>query len=129
MNIDAYLHQVHAATVRLRDIVSSINSVVENSINKKIDEIKKMLLFDTQLALSRVWSVDKFVELQIKSIDAQGRKLHEGIKEVENALQVLQLIKLISGFFVLGLIMLFIDTQWTLTRYLLPIFSILFLAQ
>lgn len=88
MNIDAYLHQVHAATLRLRDIVNCINAVVKNSIEKKIEEIKKMVLFDTRLALSKIWGVEKFIEDQRKSIEAQGRKLHEVIKEVENALQV-----------------------------------------
>ena len=88
MNIDAYLHQVHAATARLQDIVNSINSVVKNSIEKKTEAIKRMVLFDTRLALSKIWSVEKFIEEQTKSIETQGRKLYDVVKEVENALQV-----------------------------------------
>lgn len=93
MNIDAYLHQVHSATDRLRDIVDSINEVVKDGVEKNIKQIQHIILFDPTLAFSRVWTVDKFVECEGRAIKVQARVLFDLIKEVENALQVLIIIK------------------------------------
>ena len=89
MNIDAYLHQVHSANARLKEVVDSVKQVVSEDIEKKIDEIRRVILFDKQLATSRVWNVEKFVEEESKALTQQGSRLHEMVKEVENALQVM----------------------------------------
>ena len=88
MNIDAYLHQVHSANGRLKEVVDSVKQVVSEGIEKKIDEIRRVILFDKKLATSRVWNVDKFVEDECKAVSQQGHRLHEMVKEVENSLQV-----------------------------------------
>lgn len=88
MNIDAYLHQVHSATDRLRDIVDSINQVIKDGVERKIKKIQKIILFDPTLAYSKVWTVDKFVESKGKAIKIQAKGLYDLIKDVENALQV-----------------------------------------
>lgn len=93
MNIDAYLHQVHSANARLKDVVDSVKEVVSEGIEKKIDEIKRVILFDKKLATSRAWNVDKFVEEESKAVSQQGRRLHEMVKEVENSLQVTKWLK------------------------------------
>ena len=88
MNIDAYLHQVHSANARLKDVVDSVKEVVSEGIEKKIEEIRRVILFDKKLATAHVWSVEKFVEEESKAVSQQGRRVHEMVKEVENALQV-----------------------------------------
>lgn len=88
MNIDAYLHQVHSANARLKDVVDSVKQVVSEGIEKKIEEIRRVILFDKKLANSRVWSVERFVEDECNAVSQQGNRLHEMVKEVENALQV-----------------------------------------
>ena len=93
MNIDAYLHQVHSANARLKDVVDSVKEVVSEGIEKKIDEIRRVVLFDKKLATSHVWNVDKFVEEESKAVSQQGHRLHEMVKEVENSLQVTKWLK------------------------------------
>ena len=88
MNIDAYLHQVHSANARLKDVVDSVKQVVSEGIEQKIEEIRRVILFDKKLANSRVWSVERFVEDECNAVSQQGNRLHEMVKEVENALQV-----------------------------------------
>ena len=88
VNIDAYLHQVHSANARLRDVVDSVKKVVHEEVENKIEDIRKVILFDDKLANSRVWKVEKFVEEENKAIVSQGKRLNEMVKEVENALQV-----------------------------------------
>jgi len=88
MNIDAYLHQVHSANARLKDVVDSVKQVVSEGIEKKIEEIRRVILFDKKLANSRVWSVERFVEDECNAVSQQRNRLHEMVKEVENALQV-----------------------------------------
>ena len=88
MNIDAYLHQVHSANTRLKDVVDSVKEVVCHGIESKINEIRKVILFDRKLATSRIWSVEKFVDTQSRAVAQQSRRLHEMVKEVENAVQV-----------------------------------------
>ena len=88
MNIDAYLHQVHSANARLKDVVDSVKQVVSEGIEQKIEEIRRVILFDKKLANSRVWSVERFVEDECNAVSQQGNRLHEMAKEVENALQV-----------------------------------------
>lgn len=90
MNIDAYLHQVHSANARLKDVVDSVKQVVSEGIEKKIEEIRRVILFDKKLANSRVWIVERFVEDECNAVSQQGNRLHEMVKEVENALQVNQ---------------------------------------
>ena len=88
MNIDAYLHQVHSANSRLKEVVDSVKEVVSEGIERKIEEIRRVILFDKKLATARVWNVEKFVEEENKAVTQQGKRLHEMVKEVENALQV-----------------------------------------
>ena len=90
MNIDAYLHQVHSANARLKEVVDSVKEVVSEGIEKKIEKIRKVVLFDKKLATSRVWNVEKFVDEESKAVSQQGHRLHEMVKEVENALQVMK---------------------------------------
>ena len=90
MNIDAYLHQVHSANARLKDVMDCVKEVVSEGIEKKIEEIRRVILFDKKLATAQVWNVDKFVEEESKAVSQQGRRVHEMVKEVENALQVME---------------------------------------
>ena len=101
MNIDAYLHQVHSANGRLKDVVDSVKEVVSEGIEKKIDEIRRVILFDKKLATAQVWSVEKFVEEESKAVSQQGRRVHKMVKEVENALQVKEELKCLFDCFVL----------------------------
>lgn len=90
MNIDAYLHQVHSANTRLKEVVDCVKEVVSEGIEKKIEEIKRVILFDKKLATTHVWNVEKFVDEESKAVSQQGRRVHEMAKEVENALQVMK---------------------------------------
>jgi len=111
MNIDAYLHQVHSANTRLKDVVDSVKEVVSEGIEKKIEEIRRVILFDKKLATAHVWSVEKFVEEESKAVSQQGRRVHEMVKEVENSLQVKEELNinvhLVVLYFVGGLINFF----------------------
>ena len=88
MNIDAYLHQVHSANARLKEVVDCVKEVVSEDIEKKIEEIGRVILFDKKLATAKVWNVEKFVEEESKAVSQQGKRVHEMVKEIENALQV-----------------------------------------
>lgn len=90
MNIDAYLHQVHSANARLKEIVDGVKEVISKNIEKKIDEIRRVILFDKKLATSRVWNIEEFVEEEVKSMSQQGRRVHDMVKDVENSLQVMR---------------------------------------
>lgn len=87
MNIDAYLHQVHSANARLKEIVDGVKEVISKNIERNIDEIRRVILFDKKLATSRVWNIEEFVEEEVKSMSLQGRRVHDMVKDVENSLQ------------------------------------------
>lgn len=99
MNIDAYLHQVHSANARLKDVVDCVKEVVSEGIEKKIEEIRRVILFDKKLATAHVWNVEKFVEEESKAVFQQGRRVHEMVKEVENSLQVKEELKCLFELF------------------------------
>lgn len=68
MNIDVYFYQVYFVNVRLKEVVDSVKYVVSESIEKRIDEIRKVILFDKKLVIFYVWNVEKFVEEEIKVV-------------------------------------------------------------
>ena len=52
---DAFLHQVHTATEKLKNLSQLVNNVMENKVIGMINTIENFCLFDPDLAFSRTW--------------------------------------------------------------------------
>lgn len=54
VNIDGYVHSVHSATRKMREVVSTMVSM-SKSIDQQIASIESTSLYSSELASSRVW--------------------------------------------------------------------------
>ena len=52
---DAFLHQIHSGTARLRILVTQVNEVMQSKVEGSIEKIQDMIFFDYKLAFSRSW--------------------------------------------------------------------------
>jgi len=94
MNIDAYKHHIHTGLSKLEELVTNINDIIENRIEKNLKIVSKTVLVD--LPSDRSTQLSDFVALQEKKIRIQSRFLHGKNVEVEHAVN--DLIELISSF-------------------------------
>ena len=55
MNIDAFLHRVEGSVGEFKAMVGSVMGVLKEKVYGSLDTIRKMSLFDVDLATSRMW--------------------------------------------------------------------------
>ena len=94
MNIDAYKHHIHSGLKKLEELVTNINDIIENRIEKNLKLVSKCVLVD--LPTDRSTQLNEFVALQEKRIAVQSRFLNGKNVEIENA--VADLIKLVCSY-------------------------------
>eukprot|EP00935_MAST-01C_sp_MAST-1C-sp1_P000949 g949.t1 len=91
MNIDSYRDHVHTALHKLDELITNINDILENRVEKNLKIISKTTLVD--LPGNRTFTLDEFVESQREVISRQGGHLQGKNVEIENAVN--DLVKLI----------------------------------
>ena len=87
------LIQVHSAIQRFRKLARKVLKLVEVRIDKALDNIKSMVLFDHRMAFSQSWSPERFSRQMLASVQDQYRKLFEQIKEIQSTiLEIVQVL-------------------------------------
>jgi len=94
LNIDPYINHVHSGLQKLQELVTCINDIIENRVEKNLKIVSKTLLVDLPEASS--FTVSDFVVMQQSHISGQSRLLQGKNMEIENA--VSDLIHQISSY-------------------------------
>ena len=94
MNIDSYKAHIHRGLRKLEELVTNINDIIENRIEKNLKLVSKTLLVD--LPHAEAFTVDDFVRMQEKHIAKQSTFLQGKNLEIEFA--VSDLIRTISAY-------------------------------
>jgi len=94
MNIDAYKHHIHTGLQKLEELVTNINDIIENRIEKNLKTVSKTVLVD--LPSDRSTLLSDFVAMQEKRITVQSKLLHGKNVEIENAVN--DLVQLVTIF-------------------------------
>ena len=87
LNIDSFLKTVELGIRKLNDLVLLVRDSKEKSIYTTIDSIASLCLFDEELAFSKRWNPEDFLETIGKSIDEKSRILNEKISQIENEIE------------------------------------------
>ena len=85
MNIDSYITQVRKGMEQLRELVCSINDIIENRIEKNLRKGSKILLVD--LPDDSSFTVSDFVQMQQNFISSKADILQGKNREIENAVE------------------------------------------
>jgi len=100
MNIDQYISHVHIGLKKLEELVSNINDIIENRIEKNLKIVSKTLLVDlpdhTSGEKDKTFTVTEFVDLQQSHIKVQSKLLQGKNTEIEHAVD--DLIKKINSY-------------------------------
>ena len=83
MNIDAYISHIHSGHKKLQELVSNINDIIENRIEKNLKVVSKTLLID--LPENTAVTVSDFVLMQQNHITTQSGLLQGKNTEIECA--------------------------------------------
>ena len=83
MNIDAYIAHVFSGLKKLQELVSNINDIIENRIEKNLKVVSKTLLID--LPQDASITVSDFVLMQHTHIGTRSTLLQGKNTEIENA--------------------------------------------
>ncbi len=94
MNIDSYIQHVHQGLKQLRELISNVNDIIENRIEKNLKIVSKTLLID--LPEDSSFTVSDFVSMQKVHISDQAFILQGKNKEIESAVD--DLIEQITAF-------------------------------
>lgn len=94
MNIDGYLQRVHHGLLRLEELVTKVNDMLENRVNGNLKEVSRYLLVD--LPKQQSFTYDAFVSSQTRFIRKQTEALAIKNTEIERA--VCDIIHLVREF-------------------------------
>ncbi|KAL7522596.1 hypothetical protein ACHAWX_007291 [Stephanocyclus meneghinianus] len=94
LNIDPFINHVHTGLNKLQELVSCINDIIENRIEKNLKIVSKTLLVD--LPDNTSFSVSDFVVMQQSHITIRSRLLQGKNMEIESA--VTDLIQQVVSF-------------------------------
>ncbi|XP_052708586.1 uncharacterized protein LOC128183562 isoform X10 [Crassostrea angulata] len=87
MNIDAFLHQIHSATQKLKTMEARVAEIMEKQVFSTLDDISNFYLFDIDEAFARTWPPEEFREVMLRSTQDRSRQLQEMVKTVADGLQ------------------------------------------
>ncbi|OWF37572.1 Dynein heavy chain 5, axonemal [Mizuhopecten yessoensis] len=87
MNIDAFLHQIHSATQKLKGMQQKVHQIMEQDIYDKLDSIRNFYLFDYEEAISRSWPPLEFRDKMLQSIQSRSEILGQYVESVLSSLQ------------------------------------------
>ncbi|KAL4232681.1 hypothetical protein ACF0H5_007369 [Mactra antiquata] len=87
MNIDAFLHQIHSATTKLKNMQKHVEDVMENKVFKTLDTITNFYLFDQELAFSKSWPPEYFREEMLRTAADRSNMLQDYVETVMEGLQ------------------------------------------
>eukprot|EP00941_MAST-03F_sp_MAST-3F-sp1_P001388 g1388.t1 len=93
MNIDAYKHHIHSGLQRLEELVTNINDIIDNRIEKNLKLVSRTKLVELP---KNSTTLDQFVAQQDEHIEELAKVLQGKNLEIENA--VLDLINVITGY-------------------------------
>ena len=94
MNIDGFLHSIHAGVGALADLIEKERDLVENRIDRNLKSVANLRL--VELPSDETYSLDKFVAVQERLIQSQA--LVAGAKNLEVEQAVHDLFTLIGEF-------------------------------
>ncbi|RHY37518.1 hypothetical protein DYB25_000117 [Aphanomyces astaci] len=94
MNIEAYRNHIHTGLQRLEELVTNINDIIENRVEKNLRIVSKTMLVD--LPIDQSFSLDEFVTMQSNNIRRAGALLQGKNIEIENAVE--DLLKIITQY-------------------------------
>ncbi|XP_013393403.1 dynein gamma chain, flagellar outer arm-like [Lingula anatina] len=86
MNIDAFLHQIHTATSKLKALVDGVNNIVDVKVQTTIDKVNGMFLFDYDLAFSKSWPPQEFIEVIVQSVKDKAREMYGHVSTIERGM-------------------------------------------
>ncbi|KAF1317985.1 Dynein heavy chain, partial [Globisporangium splendens] len=94
MNIEAYRSHIHTGLQHLEELVTNINDIIENRIEKNMRIVSKTMLVD--LPVDQSLSLEEFVAMQGSNIKRAGTLLQGKNIEIENAVE--DLLKIIMQY-------------------------------
>jgi len=94
MNIDGYLHRIHAGLMKLDDLATKVKDLIDNRIERNLKAVSKMLLVN--IPDDETVTLDRFVGMQEKWIKEQSALMAAKNLEVEEG--VADLLELISEY-------------------------------
>lgn len=94
MNIDAYKLDIHVGLQRLEELISKVNDILENRIEKNLKIISRSVL--VHLPEDESVTLDDFVQMQEKAVRDMTEQLMAKNMEVETAVE--DLIALVKNF-------------------------------
>ena len=86
MNIEGYLHHVHAGLSKLEQLIININDIMENRIENNLKSLSKTVLVNLPQD-AHTFSLDQFVEMQEEWIHEESQQLKSKNIEVEGAVE------------------------------------------
>ncbi|XP_025098007.1 LOW QUALITY PROTEIN: dynein gamma chain, flagellar outer arm-like [Pomacea canaliculata] len=87
MNIDAFLHQIHSATDKLKKMGQQATHIMDTQVLEMISKISSFYLYDLNTAFSKTWLAQEFWEVMCASIQEHSQQLKAYISTVVEALQ------------------------------------------
>lgn len=87
MNIDAFLHQIHTATSKLKRLGEQVAHLMETKVSGVISTISNFCLYDLQLAFSKTWPPNEFRDMMMESIEERSEQLKDYVTTIIEGLQ------------------------------------------
>ena len=85
MNIDAYISNIQLGLQKLKELVTTINDIIENRIEKNLKIVSKVLLVD--LPENASFTLSEFVSMQQQHIKTKSFLLQGKNTEIKNAFE------------------------------------------
>ncbi|XP_070190368.1 uncharacterized protein [Littorina saxatilis] len=87
MNIDAFLHQIHTATDKLKRLGEQVKMLMETKVSGMIHTISNFSLYDFELAFSKTWPPEEFREMMMENVEERSEQLKDYVSTVLEGLQ------------------------------------------
>ncbi|XP_076466964.1 uncharacterized protein LOC143298129 [Babylonia areolata] len=87
MNIDAFLHQIHTATDKLKRLGQQVKELMDTKVYGTIATISSFCLYNLDLAFSRTWPPAEFRQMMMESVEERSEHLKDYVSTVLEGLQ------------------------------------------